>query len=236
VGSFVHYGVTVEAGAVVGPAAFVMKGEQVPAGAFWAGNPAEPADRPLLDLPVPERAAEPPRARRRELVLAAYGPTLAAAGTPLALQEGRPEWQALGLGAWLVGLGCIGVSLRRARVRRAEVPPSAPARPGEQVGRSAIAASMELTEVAESGRAVEEVPAAAAPAGGAPALGQPTGPASKVPELRPMIPAPASPAARSDTGRATDSSGLPPDETSATWARLSAELDRLEELRSRWAS
>jgi len=40
VGSLVHYGVTVGEGAVLAADTFVMKGEEVPAGARWGGNPA----------------------------------------------------------------------------------------------------------------------------------------------------------------------------------------------------
>ncbi|MET0188751.1 MAG: Pls/PosA family non-ribosomal peptide synthetase, partial [Pseudonocardia sediminis] len=40
VGAFVHYGVTVGDDAVLGPDSFLMKGEQVPPGARWDGNPA----------------------------------------------------------------------------------------------------------------------------------------------------------------------------------------------------
>ncbi|WHT17802.1 amino acid adenylation domain-containing protein [Crossiella sp. CA-258035] len=41
-GGFVHYGVSIGDGAVVEADAFVMKGEQLPAGARWWGNPAGP--------------------------------------------------------------------------------------------------------------------------------------------------------------------------------------------------
>lgn len=40
VGAFIHYGVTIEDGAVIAPDSFVMKGEEVPAHAYWGGNPA----------------------------------------------------------------------------------------------------------------------------------------------------------------------------------------------------
>ncbi|MFJ7072056.1 Pls/PosA family non-ribosomal peptide synthetase [Streptomyces sp. NPDC098781] len=42
VGAFVHYGVTVGDGAVLGPDSFLMKGEVVPQQASWGGNPAVP--------------------------------------------------------------------------------------------------------------------------------------------------------------------------------------------------
>jgi non-ribosomal peptide synthetase-like protein len=39
-GTLVHYGVTMGDAAVLAPDAFLMKGEEVPAHAYWAGNPA----------------------------------------------------------------------------------------------------------------------------------------------------------------------------------------------------
>jgi non-ribosomal peptide synthetase-like protein len=42
-GAFVHYGVTMDDGAVLDADSFLMKGEHVPAGARWLGNPAAPA-------------------------------------------------------------------------------------------------------------------------------------------------------------------------------------------------
>ena len=43
VGAFVHYGVTVEDGAVVAADSFVMKGTTLTSGSLWGGNPAEEA-------------------------------------------------------------------------------------------------------------------------------------------------------------------------------------------------
>ncbi|GAA4695709.1 hypothetical protein GCM10023215_36990 [Pseudonocardia yuanmonensis] len=40
VGAFVHYGVTVGDAVEIAPDSFVMKGEEIPAGARWGGNPA----------------------------------------------------------------------------------------------------------------------------------------------------------------------------------------------------
>jgi len=40
VGAFVHYGVTLGEGSVLAADSFLMKGEEVPAGAYWGGNPA----------------------------------------------------------------------------------------------------------------------------------------------------------------------------------------------------
>ncbi len=48
VGSLVHYGVTVGAGAVLAPDTFLMKGEEVPDRAYWEGNPARAATAPPM--------------------------------------------------------------------------------------------------------------------------------------------------------------------------------------------
>jgi non-ribosomal peptide synthetase-like protein len=40
VGAFVHYGVTMGDGSVLGPDSFLMKGEEIPQHARWGGNPA----------------------------------------------------------------------------------------------------------------------------------------------------------------------------------------------------
>ena len=40
---YVHYGTRLEAGCSVAPDSFVMKGETLPAGSRWGGNPARPA-------------------------------------------------------------------------------------------------------------------------------------------------------------------------------------------------
>ena len=40
VGAFVHYGVTMGDGAVLAADSFLMKGEEIPPHARWAGNPA----------------------------------------------------------------------------------------------------------------------------------------------------------------------------------------------------
>jgi non-ribosomal peptide synthetase-like protein len=40
VGAFVHYGTTINDGAILGPDSFLMKGEQIPPHTHWAGNPA----------------------------------------------------------------------------------------------------------------------------------------------------------------------------------------------------
>ncbi|HEX2804702.1 MAG TPA: hypothetical protein VHN80_00860, partial [Kineosporiaceae bacterium] len=38
--AMVHYGVTMGDGAVLAPDSFLMKGEEMPPGAYWGGNPA----------------------------------------------------------------------------------------------------------------------------------------------------------------------------------------------------
>jgi non-ribosomal peptide synthetase-like protein len=40
-GALVHYGVTMGEGAVLAADSFLMKGEEIPAGARWGGNPAQ---------------------------------------------------------------------------------------------------------------------------------------------------------------------------------------------------
>ncbi|WP_144669933.1 Pls/PosA family non-ribosomal peptide synthetase [Arthrobacter sp. U41] len=57
VAAFVHYGVTIEDGAVVAADSFVMKGTTLPRGTLWGGNPAEevraPSTSPVaLERPV----------------------------------------------------------------------------------------------------------------------------------------------------------------------------------------
>ncbi|GAA3169410.1 Pls/PosA family non-ribosomal peptide synthetase [Streptomyces ramulosus] len=59
VGALVHYGVTMGQGAVLGADSFLMKGEDVPAHAHWAGNPAAPADPSRRPAPVPPRPRGP---------------------------------------------------------------------------------------------------------------------------------------------------------------------------------
>jgi non-ribosomal peptide synthetase-like protein len=56
VGAFVHYGVSIGEGAVLGPDSFLMKGEEIPAQARWGGNPAR-------ELPLPAASAKPPTRR-----------------------------------------------------------------------------------------------------------------------------------------------------------------------------
>jgi non-ribosomal peptide synthetase-like protein len=52
--AFVHYGVTMADGSALDADSFLMKGEHVPPGAHWIGNPATEHGRPTL----PQRAAQ----------------------------------------------------------------------------------------------------------------------------------------------------------------------------------
>nr|WP_246326013.1 Pls/PosA family non-ribosomal peptide synthetase [Actinomycetospora corticicola] len=58
VGSFVHYGTTIGDDAVLAPDTFLMKGEEVPPGEHWSGNPA----RATRCSPGPRRRVPPPAA------------------------------------------------------------------------------------------------------------------------------------------------------------------------------
>ncbi|WP_082398897.1 Pls/PosA family non-ribosomal peptide synthetase [Pseudonocardia sp. EC080625-04] len=58
VGAFLHYGSVVGDGARIGCDAFLMKGEEVPAGDVWEGNPARAA-RPTRHAPAPGPAPLP---------------------------------------------------------------------------------------------------------------------------------------------------------------------------------
>jgi non-ribosomal peptide synthetase-like protein len=55
VAAFVHYGVTVEDGAVVAADSFVMKGTTLPRGTLWGGNPAEEVRAPSMSPLALER-------------------------------------------------------------------------------------------------------------------------------------------------------------------------------------
>jgi non-ribosomal peptide synthetase-like protein len=57
VATMVHYGVTMGDGAVLAPDSFLMKGEEVPVGERWGGNPAE-----ALTDPAPGRQPQVPAA------------------------------------------------------------------------------------------------------------------------------------------------------------------------------
>ena len=53
-GAFVHYGVTMSAGSELDADSFLMKGEHVPAGAGWGGNPAIEHRRHALPQRAPQ--------------------------------------------------------------------------------------------------------------------------------------------------------------------------------------
>ncbi|WP_433505485.1 Pls/PosA family non-ribosomal peptide synthetase [Pseudonocardia halophobica] len=65
VGALVHYGVSVGDAVEIEPDSFVMKGEEIPAGARWGGNPAQELDdEPAAQVPraaVQRSAGEMPR-------------------------------------------------------------------------------------------------------------------------------------------------------------------------------
>ncbi|MDI3331036.1 MAG: hypothetical protein QJR09_09955 [Micrococcus sp.] len=65
--AFVHYGTHVGEGSLIDTDAFLMKGEEVPAGQWWHGNPAKPmpARRPAPIRPL-ARSASPRRRLRQE--------------------------------------------------------------------------------------------------------------------------------------------------------------------------
>ncbi len=68
-GAFVHYGVTMSDDAVLDADSFLMKGERVPSGSWWRGNPAadaRPARRPDRPPPGPSRAPYLPRHSDRQ--------------------------------------------------------------------------------------------------------------------------------------------------------------------------
>ncbi len=133
VASFVHYGVTIGDGAVLAADSFLMKGEQVPAEEYWAGNPAQPAE-PFLTWPQPadtpqpaQRAlavepvpAEPSTAERPAAlggVLAfLYSVVLALGGVLLLAEPGWDRaWRGVGVLALVVAAGLDAVLLRRRR-------------------------------------------------------------------------------------------------------------------------
>jgi non-ribosomal peptide synthetase-like protein len=62
VNAWVHYGVTMGDGAKLAIGSFLMKGEEVPPGAVWGGNPARKMPEQLGHVPVPGTAIEDHRA------------------------------------------------------------------------------------------------------------------------------------------------------------------------------
>jgi non-ribosomal peptide synthetase-like protein len=88
-GAFVHYGVTMDDGAVLDADSFLMKGEHVPPGSWWRGNPAADAQvtRAAATAPAvaPAAVAGTPAAVAETPAVAAE--TAAVAETPAALAE-----------------------------------------------------------------------------------------------------------------------------------------------------
>jgi len=62
VSAWVHYGVTMRDGAKLATGSFLMKGEEVPPGAVWGGNPAKEMREQLGHVPVPRTAIDDHRA------------------------------------------------------------------------------------------------------------------------------------------------------------------------------
>ncbi|MGY1827235.1 Pls/PosA family non-ribosomal peptide synthetase [Blastococcus sp. SYSU DS0541] len=97
VGAWVHYGVTMGEGSALAADAFLMKGEEVPAGAIWSGNPAVQVLDPPVAAPgdgVAHRAqAAPPGASRGSSASSdSRGPVIVipAEPTPRPAAGGRP--------------------------------------------------------------------------------------------------------------------------------------------------
>ncbi|MFR9802697.1 Pls/PosA family non-ribosomal peptide synthetase [Pseudonocardia sp. RS010] len=64
--AFIHYGVSIGDGVEIAPDSFVMKGEEIPAGARWGGNPAQELPEPQPLASSGDRAyvqAQPMKAR-----------------------------------------------------------------------------------------------------------------------------------------------------------------------------
>jgi len=84
---FVHYGVTLQEGAVLDADSFLMKGQEVPAYTRWRGNPAAETREPLTAAPVPASAAVTDHllARAAAVVLAVLVAMAVYAGLAVAL-------------------------------------------------------------------------------------------------------------------------------------------------------
>ena len=99
VGAYVHYGTTIGDGAVLATDTFLMKGEQVPPGEHWAGNPAveQPPFTALLSTPTPAPRpqdappTESPRSSVEELMtlLEEDGAPSASSTVPLPRRSGQ---------------------------------------------------------------------------------------------------------------------------------------------------
>jgi non-ribosomal peptide synthetase-like protein len=101
-GAFVHYGVTMDDGAELDADSFLMKGEHVPAGSRWGGNPAAstqaPPSIPPTAAPASGGAAQPPVARAPVASVpqaiirgARAGPTPGSRGTLSRIPAARTE-------------------------------------------------------------------------------------------------------------------------------------------------
>jgi hypothetical protein len=116
VASFVHYGVSIGDGAVLAADSFLMKGEQVPAGEYWSGNPAQPAD-PFLEFDAAVLAPTPEPARvGHRLVVFLYTLALAVGGVFLLAEPGWDlAFRGVGVGAIVVAAGLDARLLARRR-------------------------------------------------------------------------------------------------------------------------
>ncbi len=130
--AFVHYGTNVGAGSVIEADSFLMKGEEVPAGQRWLGNPAHPAGPiesarvPLVSAAVPVTGAVSVPAGAAVEVPAALPPGPSAAVPPVPGPSGQP-----GLAVPAVPAstdGAIGTSAGAASVT-AEAAPRTPTGP-----------------------------------------------------------------------------------------------------------
>ncbi|HEX3610282.1 MAG TPA: Pls/PosA family non-ribosomal peptide synthetase [Sporichthyaceae bacterium] len=260
VASFVHYGTRIGAGAVIAAGSFLMKGEQVPDGEHWGGNPAEPLDAAVLPadelFAAPDRAvASIPaqRAGRSRLVLAGYSLALGAAGAWVtldgALSGGYPvAWTGLGAAAWLTGLLGLAYAVGGEASRPATSHgPSAHQEPSiaPAAARIAEVATVPAKPAAKPAAAIRvakakaRTKAARGPAIASRVAEAPTpvaAPASIQPQAQAPAPVVAVPSAELPT---YDLPTLDPSTitgASDAWARLSAQLDALEDLRARWAA
>jgi carbonic anhydrase/acetyltransferase-like protein (isoleucine patch superfamily) len=139
VASFVHYGVTIGDGAVVAADSFLMKGEQVPPGEYWAGNPAQPAepfaDRHEPDQPAAGRGGQvitltpAPAAPTRRSGIGAllYSLALAVAAVFLLAEPGWDlAWRGVGVGAIVVAACVETATITRRRGRAVRTPERTP--------------------------------------------------------------------------------------------------------------
>ena len=88
VSAFVHYGVNMGDGAVLAAGSFLMKGEDVPPGARWGGNPAQElrdtAGAGLLPTPIALTGRRPRRFRPLHVAAALVALALLPAGVAVA--------------------------------------------------------------------------------------------------------------------------------------------------------